>query len=205
MGSTIRKPALFLLGICAVAACLDAGARAAEANSAHEQIATYLIDGQKFEIPKSYVEAYTPDHSIIGLEAMLPDLRPADRACGKNGTCDQWMLIVLSTEAVPPVSKQFGGIFVDPTTEKRAGPFGLIEYKNSKWGRGIDIYGKDLKNDNFYWIWCNKNLAPFTSCTYHEQLSRTISLRYRFRRSELKDWEQIHTSVLALISSFQKE
>src|SRR5690348_8492176 len=117
MVSAIRNPALLLLGICIVATCRDAAAQAAEAISVPEQPTTYLIDDHKFEIPKSLIENYPPDHSTIGLHAMLPDFRPIDLACGKKGTCDQWIYIVLSTAPFPPLSKQRGGMFVDPTTE----------------------------------------------------------------------------------------
>lgn len=205
MGSAIRNSALILLVTCAVATRFDADARAAEASSAHEQPTTYLLDDQKFKIPKSLIESYSPDHSGIGLWAMLPDFRPIDRACGKKGTCDQWIFIVLSTAPAAPLSKQRGGMFVDPTTQKRPGPFGLTEYDNATWSRGVDIYGKHLKTGKFYWVTCNRLPGPLESCFYFEELSGGLSLRYVFRRSQLKDWEQIHTSVLALISSFQKE
>ena len=94
-------------------------------------------------------------------------------------------------------------MFVDPTTEKRPGPFGLIKYENAQWTRGVDVYGKQLKTGKFYWIACYRNPPPLVYCSYEQELSDGISLRYQFRRSQLEDWEKIHTSALALISSFQ--
>lgn len=205
MPPTIRISALVLLAIFAVATCLDADARAAEASSTHEQPTTYLLDDHKFEIPNSLIQTYSSDHSGIGLWAMLPDFRPIDRTCGKTGTCDQFIRIVLSTLPAAPLSKQRGGMFVDTTTETRPGPFGLTEYDNATWTRGVDIYGKQLNTGKFYWITCNRLPGRMESCIYSEELSGGISLWYIFHRTQLKDWEQIHTSVLALISSFQKE
>lgn len=125
MAPQFRISALLLLAICTVATRLDVHAQAPEASSVHEQTATYLIDGHKFDIPKGLVHVYSRDDATIGLLAMLPDLGPADRACGKKGTCDQWISIVLSTSPVAPLSKQRGGMFVDPTTETKARPIRL--------------------------------------------------------------------------------
>lgn len=203
MSLAIRISALVLLAIFAMATCLDADAQMPGSSSAHEQTTMYLIDRQKFEIPKSLIEDYPPDHSTIALHAMLPDFRPIDLACGEKGTCDQWIYIVLSTAPFPPLSKQRGGMFVDPTTQTRPGPFGLTEYDNATWTRGVDIYGKQLKTGKFYVVVCFRNPGPLNFCSYQQAFSGGISLRYRFRRSQLKDWERIHTSILALISSFQ--
>lgn len=191
-----------MLGTCAAAA-LYAVDRVVESNYATTHPKVYSIGGYKFTIPKTLIENYPPDHSIIGLWAMLPDFRPIDLACGKIGTCDQWIYIVLSTAPFPPLSKQRGGMFVDPTTQTRPGPFGLTEYDNATWTRGVDIYGKQLKTGKFYWITCNRLPGPMESCFYFEELSGGLSLRYVFHRPQLKNWEQIHTSVLALVSSFQ--
>ena len=84
MPPAIRISALVLLAIFAVATCFDADAQMPGSSSTHEQPTTYLFDNHRFEIPKSLIEDYPPDHSTIALHAMLPDFRPIDLACGKK-------------------------------------------------------------------------------------------------------------------------
>jgi len=206
MAPGVRTVAVLLLAVCA-AVTLYIVDDVVESNFAktHPE-KTYLIGDQKFKIPKRYVSVFWPSqHDIIVLWAMFPNLSPVPRACGKTDTCDKIVSFYLSTEPVAPVSKQWGGMFEDPATKEGPGPFGLIEYHNAKWTRFTDIYGKTLQTGEFYSVFCNRFPNSINNCTSYEQFSKSVSLRIEFRRSQLKDWEQIHTSILALISSFETE
>lgn len=207
MSPAIRTSAVLLVATCAAVALVVVD-QVVESNYANTHPKTYSIGDYKFKIPERYVFNYTYDHSSIALEAMLPDLVPNDPACAKHNTCDKSIYIVLSTMLVPPISKQLGGIYEDPMAEKKPGPFGLIEYPDTPISIGSDVYAKKLDNGQLYAIFCLKPTGPKSArfsivCSFSAPLSAGISLRYKFQRSQLKDWEQIHTSVLALISSFQ--
>lgn len=178
--------------------------------AASAQSSTYSIDGHKFKIPKAYVLNYAGNHSSIALQAMLPDLRPRDSACAKHGTCNKMVYIVISAGRIPPVRMQLGGIFVNPAAEKRPGPFGLIEYPHTAISQGSDVYAKNLPDGQLYAIFCLKptrsNALSFSIiCSFSAPLSDGLSLRYEFQRSQLRDWEQIHTSILSLLSSFETD
>lgn len=207
MSPAIRTSAVLLVATCAAVALVVVD-QVVESNYAATHPKTYSVGDHKFKIPNGYVFAYAPNS--VGLWAALPDLKPYDRACAKHGTCDKKVFIMLSTDSFPPVSKQLGGLYEDPTAEKRLGPFGLVEYPDTPLGIGADVFAKKLDNGQLYAIFCLNPLGPkplvyLLTCTYNAPLSAGISLHYEFFRSQLKNWQQIHTSILALISSFQKE
>jgi hypothetical protein len=168
------------------------------------------VAGQKFRIPRNYtvVPSAEANKHAIALQLVLPGLDGISQhnyACFiRQDSCNKIVNIVLSDRQGPPVSAQVQGLFNNPDAATVPGPFGLVQYVESKTPRGRDLYAKRL-GEGFYWISCSKQFDEINNCHYDQRYGSGLQLRYWFRRTQLEYWLDIHQRILSLWASFRME
>lgn len=203
---------IFAITVAFLALCTLRGARAvgdAPGTYSFETTPIILtIRGEKFQIPRNYLDRYTPrkEQENISFEVMLPDFEPISRQTFKcfisQNVCDRIVFAIIFDHTVPRPMDQIQGYFHRPDVKTKPGPYGLTQYENSPF-RWSDVYSARLRDGEFYWIACFKDRPPFNLCEYYERLDNRTSLKYRFKRTQLKNWERIHTTLLSLIAAFR--
>lgn len=84
------------------------------------------------------------------------------------------------------------------------GPFGLVLHElTPPIPSGKELYTALNDDGEFYWVRCaREEKYPFPSCTTYIEFSEKTSIKYRFSRKLLSEWEAIDNSVLKFVRQF---
>ncbi|HKT20472.1 MAG TPA: hypothetical protein VJR47_20635 [Stellaceae bacterium] len=170
-----------------------------------------VVGGHKLRIPRSYLSDFVPgkaNQTSITLLAHLPDLSSISVEtvpCFVNRmACDEIVSIEISDMVVPSGSEQLKRLLQGRRARIRSGPYGLKRYVTRTFDAQQDTYGRALRGGQFYLVACLKQPSPFDTCTYQQSASVNLSLKYVFRRTQLRNWESIHRGIIELLASFRQ-
>ena len=169
------------------------------------------VNGHKLWIPRSYLFDFVrgiEKQTSIALLAQLPDLSPISeknvQCFVDRAVCDKIVYVEISNIFLPPISEQLGKLLQHRSATIRPAQYGLKRYLTRNVDIQQDIYGRALSNGQFYLVSCARQPSPQDTCTYHQNLNARLSLKYVFRRTQLRNWESIHIGVTQLIETFQQ-
>jgi hypothetical protein len=169
------------------------------------------VSRHKLQIPQSYLFDFVrgkPQQTSVALLAYLPDLSPISEknvACFVDWTiCDKIVYIEISNLLLPPISEQLKRLLQHRRAAIRPARYGLKRYMTREADDQIDTYGRELSGGQYYLVSCVRQPSPLDTCTYQQNLDTSLSLKYAFKRSQLRNWKSIHAGITQLIASFQQ-
>ncbi|MBD3639359.1 MAG: hypothetical protein HUJ18_00045 [Marinobacter sp.] len=184
------------------------------------------IGDRVFAIPNNHIwsrESWKGGKvSSVNLHALLPDFEAYTQANQHEFDKPGWnrKVTLLLIEHNVPESRTgsasmtrravYNRMLYDDASQKERidheaqAPFGLTLHALSPpIPSGKELYSGFKKDGGFYWVRCGREEKyPYPSCTTYIEFSEKTSIKYRFSRKLLSDWESIDNSVLNFVRQF---
>jgi len=187
------------------------------AQTSRSDIVVLRVGAMVFHIPANYLLYSSTrqggDHREVEMAALLPHLSGwsnwAADSFADNNPDSEVVYLSLHTDRVGLTEAQkLARVYPDYLIDKagRAGPYGLRQYS---FRADSNYRNEDLfvgQTDNGPVILRCVQMSPQTpspNCLRESVLAKGVALSYRFKRSHLKDWQEIAEKTRALITSFR--
>lgn len=173
------------------------------------------IGGQPLDIPENYTQ-YPKDRrdgerDKISLFTVLPDFAPfssrREEDFMANGPKAKVIHFEIVSHPIARTESERAKMYMDRVVSRDGTEeFGLTryEFKDLDGFRGQDMYLFKTATGLFGMLRCMRRseimVAPF--CVRDTELGNGLSLRYRFRRAHLEDWNAIDRGILELVETF---
>lgn len=194
--------------------------------SGNSNLVQLEIGDRVFAIPKNHIwsrESWKGGKvSSVNLHALFPDFEAYTQANKHEFDKPGWnrKITLLLMEHNIPKSRiasakmtrraVYNRMLYDDAAQKERtgqeieGAFGLTLHALSPpIPSGKELYSGFKSDGGFYWVRCGREEKyPFPSCTSYIEFSEKSSIKYRFSRKLLSEWEAIDNSVLKFVRQF---
>lgn len=188
--------------------------------SAHTTPVTLIIGGQKFVVPENFTQFPRARRGgvrkNVALYAMLPDFKPftiAYEATFESNEVDS-PIIHFQLESIRSpfneeqrIDRVYLPSVLDTTGERALYGLTYFQFLDGSGYQDQDLYMGTDDLGRRAALTCGKDRQEIlsSSCRRFTQLTDSVMLSYRFKRSRLRDWKAIDTGVRELALSFLAE
>jgi hypothetical protein len=177
---------------------------------------TFVMNGQRYNIPRNFIESLENDNdgspAAVSMRVLLPDIvglsRESMPCLNYQTVCSDNVVTIglLRGEHAVAGSQILENIRPLILPDKFVGPCGLDFYENAghESGRFQYFFKKTNQDTNFSILICPKEGSSFLpNCRSNNDIGDGNHVYYIFNRKHICEWEGIRDKILARIASFK--